>query len=60
MSCDRCKRRGAIGSEWDAHVSFDLGQILCPRCYLRVGSWREAELTWREAARLRAGSGSPA
>ena len=55
MRCDRCKRRDAFASEWDVHVSFGLGQILCPRCYLRVGSWRQAELTPREAGRLRGG-----
>jgi hypothetical protein len=54
MRCDRCKRQDAFASEWDVHVSFALGQILCPQCYLRAGSWREAELTPREAERLRA------
>lgn len=55
MSCDRCKRRDAFTSESDVHVSFDLGQILCPQCYLRVGSWREAEITHQEAECVRAG-----
>lgn len=55
MRCDRCKRRDAFASEWDVHVSFGLGQILCPRCYLRVGSWRQAELTGHEAEQLRTG-----
>lgn len=55
MSCDRCRRWGTFASEWDVHVSFGLGQILCPQCYLRLGSWRHAELTSREAELLRAG-----
>lgn len=55
MACDRCHRRNVFASEWDVHVSFDLGQILCPRCYLRVGSWRQAELTGHEAEQLRTG-----
>jgi hypothetical protein len=52
---DRCRRWGAFASEWDVHVSFGLGQILCPQCYVRLGSWRHAELTSREAELLRAG-----
>lgn len=55
ISCDRCRRTDAFASEWDVHMSFDLGQILCPQCYLRVAFWREAELTGREAKRLRKG-----
>lgn len=55
MRCDRCHRLHAFASEWDVRVSFELGQILCPRCYLRVGSWRDAEVTSREAERLRGG-----
>ncbi|MBI4573286.1 MAG: hypothetical protein HY713_08395 [candidate division NC10 bacterium] len=55
MSCDRCRRTDAFASEWDVHVSFDLGQILCPQCYLREAFSQEAELTGREAKRLREG-----
>ena len=59
MSCDRCQRLDTFASEWDVHVSFDLGQILCPQCYLLVASWQVAELTGREAERLRKGIGLP-
>ncbi len=55
MSCDLCHRGDVFACEWDVHVSFDLGQILCPRCYLQVGSWRQAELTSQEAERVRGG-----
>ncbi len=58
MSCDRCHRKNAFASETDVHVSFEMGQILCPRCYFRVVTWREAELTPREAERFRAGKAS--
>jgi hypothetical protein len=55
MKCDRCRKRNAFASEWDVHVSFDRGQVLCSRCYLRLGSWPEAELTPQEAERVWAG-----
>ena len=55
MSCYRCQRRESFASEWDVHVSFDLGQILCPQCYLLVASWQVAEFTGWEAERLREG-----
>ena len=56
LRCDGCHRQDGITSEWDLHFSFELGQILCTRCFLLVASWLEAELTPREAARLRTGS----
>lgn len=55
MSCDLCHQGDVFACEWDVHVSFDLGQILCRRCYLQVGSWRQAELTSQEAERVRGG-----
>jgi hypothetical protein len=55
MTGDRCRRQKAIASEWEVHASFEHGQLLSPRCYLRVGSWPEAELTRQEAEGLWAG-----